>query len=107
LGVLIYGGAIKTDCHRCDKFTPEQRKYKGCDGPSAEELEYDGVKYSGCPGRLVTNQTRLAIEVYSSCEQFHCLPAEGGLYDQTFCFSQILSTIQKVLADIQKEKEKE
>jgi hypothetical protein len=102
----VYAGGYKLECTKCSKWTAEQRKHKGCDGPAPYPLfvTEDGEEIFECPGKLITQDTRAFLSIFSACEQLHCLPVAGGLIDQTAYFCHSASVVGGIVSEVLNDK---
>lgn len=105
MGIIVAAGLYNPDCANCHKLSPEQRKFKGCDGPAPVPLfEYKNEKYFECPSKVAEPWVLEFISYYSFCKKFSILPISGGLLDQTNLFFEASMFVESMLAEIERDK---
>ena len=86
------------DCQKCSEGV---KKLRGCDG-EVEAYYIEGEKYTRCPAKLVSNDTRICISVYNLIKSSRQLYNEGGIGDQANKLIEVLMLMNSELNKMEK-----
>lgn len=105
MGAIVASGSYDPDCDRCEKWSPEQRKFKGCDGPAQIPLfEFEGEKFFECPKKATPTWVWEFFACFAFCKNFQVLPVAGGYLDQSSMFVQACIITEDLLNKLSKDK---
>lgn len=90
--MAIWADLNGLNCPECNQQTKD---LFGCEGP-AKKVFIEGVEVTGCPGKLITTQSRIYLQAYSYYQDGF-LPGEGNAFDQS---NKVMEAIKLIKAEV-------
>ncbi len=96
--MAIWADLNGLNCPECHQQTKD---LFGCEGP-AKKVFIEGVEVAGCPGALITTQSRIYLQAYSYYQDGF-LPGEGDAFDQS---NKVMEAIRFIGREVTKMEKK-